>query len=141
MSAWVIWVIVAGALVAGEILTLGFLLAPIAVAALLAALVALVGGGVALQLIAFIVGSIASFAIIRPVAKAHLRAPARLRTGTAALEGARGVVVERVDSDGGKVKIGGEIWTARAFAEHQVIEPGTRVEVAQIQGATALVYE
>ena len=141
MSAWVIWVIVAAVLAAGEVLTLGFLLAPVALAALLAALVALVGGGVALQLAAFIVGSLASLAFIRPIARAHLHAPARLRTGASALEGARAIVLDRVDADGGRVKIGGEVWTARAFAEHQVMEPGTRVEVAKIEGATALVYE
>ncbi len=141
MSAWVIWVIVAAALAAGEVLTLGFLLAPIALAAALTAVVALVGGGLALQLAAFIVASLASLAFIRPIAKRHLYAPPRLRSGTAALEGTRGIVVERVDADGGRVKIGGEVWTARAFAEHQVIEPGARVEVAKIDGATALVYE
>jgi membrane protein implicated in regulation of membrane protease activity len=39
------------------------------------------------------------------------------------------------------VKIGGENWSARSYMEGQVLEPGTRVEVARIEGATALVYE
>src|ERR671935_72717 len=77
----------------------------------------------------------------RPIARAHLRMPSQLRTGTAALVGARGVAVERIDAHGGRVKIGGEIWTARAFDEAQVIEPGARVEIVKIEGATALVYE
>ena len=141
MPAWVIWVIAAVALAAGEVVTVGFFLAPVALAAVLAAVVALVGGGLALQIAAFIVGSVASLAVFRPIAKRHLHAPMRLRSGTAALEGARAVVLERVDADGGRVKIGGEVWTARAFAEHQVMEPGARVEVAKIEGATALVYE
>ena len=51
------------------------------------------------------------------------------------------VVVERVDGNGGRVKIGGEVWSARALDEHSVIEPGARVQVAEIEGATALVYE
>jgi len=79
--------------------------------------------------------------VLRPIARRHLRQPLALRTGTAALVGAKAVVVERVDTAGGRVKIGGEIWSARAFDESQVLEPGTRVEVAQIEGATALVYE
>ena len=141
MSAWLIWVVVAAVLAAGEIATLGFLLAPLALAAGLAAVVAALGGGLAFQLAAFIVASLASLVFLRPIAKAHLRAPARLRTGAAALEGATAVVVERVDADGGRVRIGGEVWSARAFAEHQVMEPGARVEVARIDGATALVYE
>ena len=66
--------------------------------------------------------------------------PAAMRTGTAALVGGRALVLERVDAHGGRVKIGGEVWSARAFMDDQVIEPGTRVEVAKIEGATALVY-
>ena len=64
-----------------------------------------------------------------------------MRTGTAALVGARAVVLERVDGDGGRVKIGGEVWSARTLDEHSVIEPGAHVQVAEIEGATALVYE
>ena len=66
--------------------------------------------------------------------------PIAMRTGTAALVGASGVVVEQVDLHGGRVKIGGEVWSARAIDETQVLEPGTPVQVAEIQGATALVY-
>ena len=50
-------------------------------------------------------------------------------------------MLKRVDADGGLVKIGGEEWSARAYMEGQVFEPGTRVEVVKIEGATALVYE
>ena len=85
--------------------------------------------------------SLASLLILRPIATRHLRTPARLRTGTAALVGARAEVIERVDGRGGQVKIGGEIWTARTYDEDEVIEPGKRVEVMKIDGATALVSE
>jgi membrane protein implicated in regulation of membrane protease activity len=141
MAAWLIWVLIAVGLALGEVLTLGFLLGPIAVAAGIAALVALAGAGVAVQVIVFIAGSIASIAVLRPIAARHLRTPAQLRTGTAALVGARATVIERVDDAGGQVKIGGETWSARCFFEGNVIEPGARVEVAKIEGATALVYE
>jgi membrane protein implicated in regulation of membrane protease activity len=50
-------------------------------------------------------------------------------------------VVERVDADGGCVKIGGELWTARAYDVDASFEPGARVEVMKIDGATALVAE
>jgi membrane protein implicated in regulation of membrane protease activity len=138
---WVLWVVLAAALAIGEVLTLGFLLGLFALAAALAAIVAAIGAGLVVQLVVFIAASIASLALIRPIAKRHLRTPAQLRTGTAALVGAKGVVTERVDDLGGQVKIGGEIWTARTFMEGEVIEPGKRVEVARIEGATALVYE
>jgi membrane protein implicated in regulation of membrane protease activity len=141
VAAWLIWVLVAVGLALGEVLTLGFVLGPIAVAAAIAAVVALAGGGLVLQVAVFIAGSIASIAVLRPIAARHLRTPAQLRTGTAALVGARATVIERVDDAGGRVKIGGETWSARCFFEGNVIEPGARVEVAKIEGATALVYE
>jgi membrane protein implicated in regulation of membrane protease activity len=141
MPEWVLWMIAAGALAAGEVLTLGFFLGAISLAAVLAALVALVGAGIELQILAFIAGSAASLAFVRPIARKHLRTPATARTGTAALVGARAVVVERVDADGGTVKIGGEMWSARSYDEDRVIEPGTRVDVLKIEGATALVSE
>ena len=141
MDEWVIWMVAAGALAAGEIFTMGFFLGPIAIAAVLAAAVALAGGGVVLQLLAFSAAAIASVGLLRPIARRHLRTPARLRTGTAALVGARAVVLERVDADGGAVKIGGEVWTARSYDEDSVLEPGQRVDVMKIDGATALVAE
>jgi membrane protein implicated in regulation of membrane protease activity len=140
--AWLVWVIAAVLLVVGEILTPGlFFLGPVALGAGIAAVSAAVGAPIWLQLILFAGASAASLAVLRPLARKHLHMPAQLRTGTAALEGSHGVVLQRVDQDGGRVRIGGEEWSARAFMPDQVIEPGTRVEVVKIEGATALVYE
>jgi membrane protein implicated in regulation of membrane protease activity len=141
MDEWVLWMIAAGLLAVGEMFTLGFFLGPVAIAAVTAAIVALAGGGVALQWIVFIAISAASIAVLRPIARRHLRTPMQLRTGTAALVGAPAVVLERVDGRGGQVKIAGEIWSARSFDEDQAFEPGARVEVLKIEGATALVAE
>jgi membrane protein implicated in regulation of membrane protease activity len=142
VPAWLIWAIVAIALSVGEIVTPGlFILGPVAVAAVVAGVLALAGVGAALQLIVFIAGSLASLLFLRPIARRHLQMPAALRTGTAALEGTKAVVLQRVDVHGGRVRIGGEEWSARAFMEDGVYEPGERVEVVKIEGATALVYE
>jgi len=141
MEDWVWWMVAAGALAVGEIFTMGFFLGPIAVAAVLAAVVAATGIGLPVQWIVFIVASLGSLAVLRPVARRHLRTPPRIRTGTAALVGGPATVVERVDANGGCVKIGGEIWTARAYDEDDAFEPGARVEVMKIDGATALVAE
>jgi membrane protein implicated in regulation of membrane protease activity len=141
MDDWVWWMIAAGVLAIGEIATLGFFLGPIAIAAVTAAIVALVGGGLALQWIVFIAVSLASLLVLRPIARRHLRTPAQLRTGTAALVGKPAVVVERVDRDGGQVKLAGEVWSARSYDDDEAFEAGTRVEVMKIDGATALVAE
>ena len=134
--------IIAAALAAGEVATSGlFILGPLAVAALLAAIASAVGLGILAPFIVFIVAAIASLWFLRPIARRHVRMPAAIRTGTAALVGGRALVLQRVDSRGGQVKIGGEVWSARAFFDEQVIEPGANVEVAKIEGATALVFE
>lgn len=142
MPAWLVWALVAVALAVGEIFTPGlFFLGPVALAAVVAAIVAAFGAGWVVELIIFVAGAVAALALLRPIARAHLRLPPATRTGTARLVGGRAVVLERVDMSGGRVKIGGEVWSARAFDESQVLEPGTTVQIAEIEGATALVYE
>ena len=94
-----------------------------------------------LQLIVFAGSSFASLGLLRPIARRHLSMPHAIRTGAAALVGAPAVVLQRVDANGGRVRIGGEEWSARAYMPDQVLEPGVQVEVAEISGATALVYE
>jgi membrane protein implicated in regulation of membrane protease activity len=139
MEDWVGWMIAAVALAVGEILTVDFFLGPLAIAAVVAAIVALVGTGLTVQLLAFVVTAVASLVFLRPIARRHLHTPARIRTGTAALIGSRALALEQVNHHAGTVKIGGEVWTARTYDEDDVIEPGERVEVMKIEGATALV--
>jgi membrane protein implicated in regulation of membrane protease activity len=143
MDPWVLWLIAAVVLAIGEIATMGFFLAPFAAGALVAALVAAAGTGTAITLIVFLLVSIAALAALRPIARSHRKQPASLRTGTAALVGRKAMVVERIaNSEGvGCVKLDGEVWTARAYDEDDVIEEGRRVHVVEIRGATALVSE
>jgi len=142
MADWVIWAIVAVLLAVGEIFTPGlFFLGPIALAALAATVVAALGAGIWIQIIVFGIGSFAAVGLLRPIARRHLTMPRALRTGAAALEGAKAIVLQRVDSRGGRVKIGGEEWSARSYMPDEAFDVGTEVEVVQIQGATALVYK
>ena len=143
MDAWVLWLIAAVVLGVGEIATMGFFLAPFALGALVAAVVSGGGAGTAITLIVFLGVSIAALAALRPVARSHRRMPAQLRTGTAALVGRNAIVVERIANHEGVgcVKLDGEVWTARAYDEDDVIEEGRRVQVMEIRGATALVSE
>jgi membrane protein implicated in regulation of membrane protease activity len=143
MEAWVIWLIAAAIFGVGEILTLSFFLAPFAGGALIAAIIAAAGAGTAVSWVVFLVVSVALLAALRPIARSHRRQPAQLRTGTAALVGRSGMVIERIANDEGvgAVRIEGEVWTARAFDEDEIIEAGKRVHVIEIKGATALVAE
>ena len=103
-------------------------------------MVAALGGAIWLQIVVFGVGSFAAVGLLRPIARRHLTMPRAIRTGAAALEGAKAIVLQRVDGRGGRVKIGGEEWSARSYMPDEEFDVGTEVEVVQIQGATALVY-
>src|SRR3954469_3403493 len=143
MDAWVVWAVIAVALTVGEVLTVSFYLFPFALGAIGAAVAALVGGGSTLQALTFVLVTALSLGIVRPIARRHISMPPALRTGTAALVGRTAVVVEDICNDDarGAVRLDGEVWTARAFDEDELIPVGRRVTVMDIKGATALVSE
>jgi membrane protein implicated in regulation of membrane protease activity len=141
MPAWLVWMIVAAVLGAVELLTLTIAAGLLAVAAVAAAVTAALGAGAAGQAAAFAVAGGVSMAVVLPAVRRHRRAgrPAA-RTGVAALVGRSALVVETVDAHHGRVRINGEVWSARAFTPGQVIPAGAVVDVFEIEGATALVY-
>jgi membrane protein implicated in regulation of membrane protease activity len=143
MDAWIIWLVAACLLGVGEMHQGGFYLAPFALGAALAAVVSLLGVGAALSAIVFLLASAIVFGTLRPVARRHRRLPPSIRTGAAALIGRPAIVLERIANDEGVgcVKIDGEVWTARSYADDEVIDVGQRVEVVEIRGATALVMQ
>ncbi len=142
MTAAVIWLIVGVLLVVAELLSGEFVLLMLGGGALAAAGVSLFVGGPVVGGVVFAVVSVLLLFAVRPALRRRLdRGVDRTVMHHQALLGSTAVVVARVDEHGGRVKIGGEVWTARAMFEGHVIEPGTRVEVGKIEGATALVYE
>jgi membrane protein implicated in regulation of membrane protease activity len=143
MDPWVLWLIAAVIFAIGEIASMSLFLAPFAGGAAVAAVLAATGAGAVVELSAFLVVSIVLLAALRPLARAHQRTRGQVRTGTAARVGQMATVVERIaNAEGvGCVKLDGEIWTARAYDDDETFEPGTRVQVLEIRGATALVSE
>jgi membrane protein implicated in regulation of membrane protease activity len=141
MDAWLIWLIAGVFAAVGEILTAGFFLAPFAVGAFGAMLADLAGGGGVVQFVVFAVLTLTCFGLVRPIAKRHMYTPPAIRTGTAALVGRTAIVLERIANDEGvgSVRIDGEVWTARSYDDRTVIDAGTKVDVVEIRGATALV--
>jgi membrane protein implicated in regulation of membrane protease activity len=139
-SSWIVWLVLAAVLGVAEIMTTTLAFGLIAVGAVAAGVVGVAGGGLPFQLIAFGVASAAGLGVVRPIAVRHIKQPPLLRTGTSALVGRSAKVVEEVTDDGGKVRIGGELWSARPYDESQVIPVGSSVDVFAIEGATALVH-
>jgi membrane protein implicated in regulation of membrane protease activity len=140
MQSWVLWLIVAAVLGSAELLTATFDLLLLAIAALAAAGTAALGLGVGFQVVAFAVTAAAMVTLVRPVARRHLTGHPKLRTGVAALIGREAVVLAACDRDAGRVRIGGEEWSARSYDPHLHIPAGTRVDVFAIEGVTALVH-
>jgi membrane protein implicated in regulation of membrane protease activity len=140
MGMWIFWLLAAAVLGVAEVMTATLAFGLVAVAALVGAGVGAAGGDAALQFGAFALASAAGLTLVRPFAMRHIRQPPLLRTGTAALVGRSGYVLDEVTAHGGRVRIGGEEWSARPYDETLTIPKGTAVDVMQIEGATALVY-
>ena len=139
MADWLVWLIAAGALAAAEVLTLTLVLGMLSVAALAGALVAGIGAPAPVQVAVFAGGAVLLLGLVRPVARRHRHMPVAIRTGTDALIGRRGVAVTEITGRAGQVRIGGEVWSARTYDERHVVPAGSPVDIAQIDGATALV--
>ncbi|MER5439994.1 NfeD family protein [Streptomyces sp. NPDC002790] len=140
IDAWVWWLIGAAALGIFLVITAMPELGMLAVGAVAGAVTAGMGGGVVLQVIVFAVVSCALIAVVRPVAARHRAQKPQLATGVEALKGKQAIVVERVDGqEGGRIKLGGEIWSARTLDAEATFEPGRQVDVVEIEGATAIV--
>ena len=140
MGTWIIWLIVAAVLGMVEIMTTTLAFGLVALPRWSRPGPVSPGGNAALQFGAFVLASAAGLGIARPFAMRHIRQPPLLRTGTAALVGRTAYVLDEVSAHGGRVRIGGEEWSARPYDETLIIPAGTTVDVLQIEGATALVY-
>lgn len=137
---WFVWLAAAAALCAAEVVTLTLAFGLLAAAALVAAVVAGLGGPLLAQVLAFAVAGAAGLVIVRPIARQHMERTPVTSEGSDALIGRNAVVIEEVTASSGLVKLSGEMWSARAFDEHQVIPAGALVDVMEIEGATAIVY-
>jgi membrane protein implicated in regulation of membrane protease activity len=140
MEWWIVWLVLAAFLGVAEVLTTTLALGLLAVAALVAAIVGGVGLGLPFQLGAFAITAGAGLGVVRPLAMRHIRQPPLLRSGASALVGRSATVIEEVTALDGRVRIGGEVWSARSYDESQVIPVGSAVDVFAIEGATALVH-
>ncbi|MER6528047.1 NfeD family protein [Streptomyces sp. NPDC001508] len=139
IDAWVWWLIGAAALGIPLVITAMPEFGMFAVGAIAAAVLAGLGFDVVVQVLAFVIVSVALVAVVRPIANRHGRQRPELATGVDALKGKQAVVLERVDASGGRIKLAGEIWSARALDTGRAYEAGQEVDVVDIEGATAIV--
>jgi membrane protein implicated in regulation of membrane protease activity len=140
MDDWLIWLIFAVVLGVAEIFSLTAALGLLGAAALVTAGFAAIGLSLPFQLLAFTVVSTAGLLFIRPIARRHMLSPQLERFGVDALVGKPAYVLQEVTGMAGRVRIGGEEWSARAYDETLVIPVGDIVDVMEIKGSTALGY-
>ncbi|MER6217914.1 MULTISPECIES: NfeD family protein [unclassified Streptomyces] len=139
IDAWVWWLIGAVGLGIPLVLTAMPEFGMFAVGALAASVTAALGAGAVAQVLVFIIVSAGLVAVVRPLANRHRDQRPHHRSGIEALKGRTAVVLERVDGSGGRIKLAGEVWSARALDTHTSFEPGQSVDVVDIDGATAVV--
>ncbi|MEU9182428.1 NfeD family protein [Streptomyces sp. NPDC048550] len=139
IDAWLWWLIGAVGLGIPLVLTAMPEFGMFAVGAVAAAVTAAFGGGVVAQVLVFVIVSVALVAVVRSIANHHREQRPQHRTGIDALKGRSALVLERVDGSGGRIKLAGEIWSARTLDAESSFEPGQQVDVVEIDGATAVV--
>ncbi|MGW2524436.1 NfeD family protein [Streptomyces sp. NPDC001617] len=139
IDAWVWWLVGAAALGIPLVVTAMPEFGMLAVGAVAASVFAGLGFGTVVQVLTFVVVSVALIAVVRPIAVRHAAQRPQLATGVDALKGKQAVVLERVDGSGGRIKLAGEVWSARALDTERAYEVGQEVDVVEIEGATAIV--
>ena len=139
-EVWQAWLALAIALGVLELFSLDLVLLMLAVGALVGMVASLAGLALWVQVVAASLASIAALGVLRPGVVKRLHSGPNLVLGHEALVGRQALVIEEISSQGGQIKVGGEVWTARPYDEDQVIPVGAKVDVFQIKGATALVH-
>ncbi|MEU0205250.1 NfeD family protein [Streptomyces canus] len=139
IDAWVWWLVGAAALGIPLVVTAMPEFGMLAAGAVAAAVAAGLGGDIVVQVLVFAVVSVALIAVVRPIATRHRSQRPQLVTGVDALKGKQAVVLERVDNAGGRIKLAGEVWSARSLDTGRAYEVGQEVDVVDIEGATAIV--
>jgi len=141
LQDWQTWLALAMGLAVAELFSLDLMLLMLAGGALVGVLAAVIGLPVAVQILAAAAASVGMLALVRPNVVKRFHSGPELTLGHAALVGRQGVVVDQVSAQGGQIRVGGELWTARPYDDTDVIEAGTAVDIFEIRGATALVYK
>lgn len=138
---WETWMGLAILLGVAELFSLDLILLMLAVGAVVGGVAALIGLPVAVQILGAVAASVAMLSIVRPSVVKRLHSGPNLVLGHDKLVGKQAVVISEVSADGGQVRIAGEIWSARPYDDDAVIEPGAKVDVFEIRGATAVVHK
>jgi len=139
MSAWLGWLLLALVFLGIEVLSLDLVFASFALGALAGAIASTLGVPLLAQVLIAVLVALVSLFGLRPFVLRFLHRGEAVITNVDALVGTGAVVLERVDARDGRVKIGGEVWSARSLRQDASFDAGTDLTVVRIDGATAIV--
>ena len=138
---WEAWLGLAIVLGVAEMFSLNLIVGMLAVGALVGMVLAIADVHVAIQVLGAAGASIAMLALVRPSMIKRLHSGPELELGHNKLVGTQGTVIAEMSGlTTGRIKIGGEDWSARPYDETMTIPAGETVEVLAIKGATAYVH-
>ena len=130
---WLIWLSAGIILAILEVFTPGFFIVGIGVSMAITALFSAMGLPFWVQLLVCGVMILIFFLLVRPLVMKIPHSDSK-KTGTAALMGEEGIVVETITRiEGGRVKVGGEVWKAKS---DETIEKDLLVVVTGVEGVT-----
>jgi membrane protein implicated in regulation of membrane protease activity len=138
---WETWLGLSIVLGVAEMFSLDLILAMLAAGAVIGMVAAIIGLPIFVQILAALAASIAMLAFVRPAFVKRLHGGPELALGHGKLVGTRALVTQEITGLApGRIKVGGELWSALPYDEHLKIAPGETVEILQIKGATAYVH-
>ncbi|MFI3289023.1 MAG: NfeD family protein [Rikenellaceae bacterium] len=140
MHAWIIWAVVTLVALLIEVLTLGFAVICFAIGALVACLVAFVGGDIVWQLATFSVTTIVALIVVRPLIIRYLaKSKSKVETNAQALVGRRAVVTQDIRDGEGRVRVDGDDWKAETECDTDVLLVGDKVEIVRVESVILIV--
>jgi len=139
--AAIVWIVVALVLFGAELLTLSFVALYPAIGSLAAAVAALLGGDIGIQVLTFALVTVLLLLLTRRPLLRLLRRTPSVPSNASNVIGRRAVVVIAIDAgpgQRGQVRVGTEHWSAKSDDERPIAE-GTTVEVVRIDGVALVV--
>ena len=140
MDDRIVWAALAALLAVAEFASVDLVAGMLAVGALGGLLAAVAGAPVLVQVAVAVGAATLMLGVVRPVAKRHLTVRGIPNDPAAALEGVTALVVEQVSDDGGRVRVHGELWSARPALPGTVLPAGSSVWIGAVVGATVSVH-
>lgn len=136
--AWGIWAIITLVLLIAETLTVDFLFMMFATGTLAATIVSVIApDALVMQIVIFGVVSVLGIGFIRPWARKHVNDSSKGESNVYAMAGQIGHALTDIDTKAGRVKIGGDVWSAKTYGP--AIAEGATVVVKNVEGARAIV--